>query len=76
MIVKTNIQPSSDHLFQIINHDTGNKNTDKTIDRCCYNHESIVVCTYSSGASWLLCNVCDQDEVFTLGRTSRVRLTS
>jgi hypothetical protein len=48
---------------------------DKKIDRCCYEHEPIVVCTYSSGRTWIVCNLCDQDESFQLGRTSRMRIS-
>ena len=45
------------------------------IDKCCYDHEPIAVCTYSSGRTWLVCNQHDQDEAFQAGRTSRTRLS-
>ena len=48
----------------------------KLIDRCCYDHESIFVINYSSGCTWLVCNFCEQDEAFKLGRTGRTRVSS
>ena len=47
---------------------------DKKIERCCYDFDSIVICTYNSGTTWLLCNHHDQDEAFLTGRTSRTRI--
>jgi hypothetical protein len=49
---------------------------DKKTNRCCHEHESIFVITYSSGRTWICCNFCEQDEAFRLGRTSRTRITS
>ena len=51
-----------------------NKISDKPIDRCCYDHESVFVLTYSSGRTWLVCPYCDSLEEFQLGRTSRTRI--
>jgi hypothetical protein len=53
-----------------------NKDSDNPINRCCYAHESIFVVTYSSERTWLVCNVCEQDEAFQLGRTNRVRISA
>ena len=48
--------------------------SDKKIERCCYDFDSIVICTYNSGSTWILCNLHDQDEAFPTGRTSRMRI--
>jgi hypothetical protein len=53
-----------------------NKISDKPIDRCCYDHESVFVLTYSSGRTWLVCNWCEQQDEFKNGRTSRTRISS
>jgi hypothetical protein len=56
--------------------DPNNISDSKPIDRCCYDHESIFVVTYSSERTWLVCNFCEQDEAFKLGRTGRTRISS
>jgi hypothetical protein len=64
-------------VYAIVNTtDLNNNFHNQDIERCCYDHEAIAVCTYSSGRTWLVCNLCDQDEAFRVGRTSRTRLSS
>jgi len=55
--------------------DLNNNFRNQEVERCCLDHEAIAVCTYSSGRTWLICNLHDQDEAFRNGRTSRTRLS-
>ena len=52
-----------------------NNISDNAIDKCCYDHESVFVVTYSSERTWLICNHCVDLEHFMLGRTSRTRIS-
>ena len=59
----------------MISKEDKNKILSSKIEKCCEEHESIVICTYASGVTWLLCNLHDQDESFQNFRTSRTRLS-
>lgn len=61
-------------MYILISIERQNKVLSSKIEKCCEEHESIVICTYASEVIWILCNLHDQDEAFQNFRTSRMRI--